>query len=209
MRTLVVDDHSLFRDGLISLLEAADFEVVGEAGDGDEAVKTCRELKPDLVLLDIHMTGLPWLKVLQIIKNELPETKVVILTVSESDEDLFAAVRKGANGFLNKSLDGVQLLEMLAGLKFGEAAITRKTAARLLRGFANRQLPSYPAKKLTIREIELLQLVANGLSNKAIAQVLSVSENTVKYHLRNIFQKLNVQNRAEAVTIALREGFIR
>jgi len=209
MRILVADDHSLFRDGIISLLEAAGLEVVGQVGDGRAAVEAAQRLQPDVVLLDIDMPQMNGLEALRLIKAGLPETQVVMLTVSDDDANLLEATRAGAQGYLLKSLNAGQFLEMLNGLQQGKAAMTRQTTARLMKGFSTPSSPQVePAKNLTEREIELLQLVANGLSNKAVAQKMSISENTVKYHLKNILQKLNVQNRTEAVTYAIRTGLL-
>ncbi|RME48279.1 MAG: DNA-binding response regulator [Caldilineae bacterium] len=209
MRVLVADDHSLFRDGIISLLEAAGFEVVGQVGDGEAAVEAALRLHPDLILLDISMPKLTGLEALRQIRAQLPDARVVMLTVSDRDDDLFAAIEAGAHGYLLKSLTGDEFLEMLDGLQRGEAALTRQMTARLLKGFhGDRTDSGQSVPALTPRELELLQLVAHGLSNKAIARQLSVSENTVKYHLKNIMQKLDVQNRTEAVSRALRDGLI-
>jgi DNA-binding NarL/FixJ family response regulator len=209
MRVLVADDHPLFRDGIVSLLEAAEFVVVGQANNGLEAIAAARKLKPELVLLDITMPEMDGLEALQIIKRENPEIQVVMLTVSDDDEHLLEAIQKGANGYLLKNLNANQFLEMLAGLGHGEAAMTRKTTAQLMAGFASfAEQARQPETKLTSRELELLRLVAEGLSNKAIGQQLDVSENTVKYHMRNILQKLNAQNRTEAATFALQAGWL-
>jgi DNA-binding NarL/FixJ family response regulator len=209
MRVLVADDHSLFRDGIVSLLEAAGWEVVGQVGDGQAAVEAASRLKPEVVLMDISMPGLGGLEALRAIRAALPETRVVMLTVSDKDQDLFEAIRLGAHGYLLKNLNASEFLEMLEGLQRGEAALTRRTAARLLRGFATlSQEGSGQREALTEREVALLQLVASGLSNRAVAAQLSISENTVKYHMRNILQKLGVQNRTEAVACALRLGLI-
>jgi len=210
MRVLVADDHSLFRDGIVSLLEAAGFEVVGQVGDGRAAVEAAQRLRPDLVLMDITMPQMSGLEALRRIKAELPEVQVVMLTVSDDDADLIEAVKSGARGYLLKNLTADEFLDMLGGLERGEAAMTRQTTARLLQGLADLSQPrAEPMEGLTQREIELLRLVAEGLSNKAIAQALSISENTVKYHLKNILQKLGVQNRAEAVAHALRAGLLK
>src|SRR3990172_2776246 len=136
MRVLVADDHSLFRDGIVSLLEAAGFSVVGQVGDGRAAVEAARHLRPDLVLMDIAMPEMTGLDALRLIKSEMPEVQVVILTVSDEDRNLFEAIRLGARGFLLKSLNAKEFLDALEGLKRGEAAITRQTAARLMDGFA-------------------------------------------------------------------------
>jgi len=209
MRVLVADDHSLFRDGIISLLEAAGFEVVGQAGDGQAAVEAALRLRPDLVLLDITMPQMSGLEALRLIKRELPETQVVMLTVSDDNADLFEALESGALGYLSKNLSADQFFEMLDGLQRGEAAMTRQTTTRLMKGLADLSLQrAEPAQSLTQREVKLLQLVAEGMSNKAIAQTLSISENTAKYHIRNILRKLGVQNRTEAVTQAIRAGLL-
>ncbi|GAB4436356.1 MAG: response regulator transcription factor [Anaerolineae bacterium] len=210
MKIVVADDHSLFRDGLISLLEAAGFEVVAQVGNGQQAVDATRHLRPDVVLLDINMPQLNGLEALKLIKDEFPQTQVIMLTVSDNDTNLFEAIKHGAQGYLSKDLTAEQFLSMLDGVQRGEAAMTRETTARLIRGIAasQQQVSPLTVDGLTDREIELLQLVANGLSNKAVAQQLLVSENTVKYHMKNILQKLRVQNRTEAVTHAIRYGLI-
>jgi DNA-binding NarL/FixJ family response regulator len=209
IRVVVADDHSLFRDGITSLLEAAGYDVVDQGNDGQEAVEAVRKTLPDLVLLDISMPKMNGLEALHLIKAEFPETRVVILTVSEDDDDLFTSIRAGADGFLHKDLDASEFLEMLAGLERGEAAITRKTAARLMSGFQQLTEQTENVDALTKREIQLLYWMVEGYSNREIAKELFISENTVKYHIRNIFQKLEVQNRTEAVAYALREGLIR
>ena len=210
MRVLVVDDHSLFRDGIVSLLEAAGFVVVGQAGDGRSAIEKALSLRPELVLLDIHMPELSGLEALKQIKARLPETRVVMLTVSEDEATLVDAIRSGADGFLLKHLSGPEFIDMLEGLKRGEAAITRKTAAFLMKRMSQPDAAraESPETVLTEREIEILQYVAQGLSNKAISDELTLSENTIKYHLKNILQKLNVQNRTEAVMYAVRNKLI-
>jgi len=210
MRVLVADDHSLFRDGIISLLEAAGFEIAGQVGDGQAAVEAALRLRPDLILLDISMPEMSGLEALRMIKAQLPETQVVMLTVSDNDDDLFQAIKAGAQGYLLKSLNASEFLEMIAGLEHGEAAITRRTAARLFEGYADLSHPRHePLNSLTKRESDILILVAEGYSNKAIAGELSLSLNTIKYHMRNILQKLGVQNRTEAATHAMRTGLLQ
>jgi DNA-binding NarL/FixJ family response regulator len=209
MRVLVADDHSLFRDGIVSLLEAAGYEIVGQAGNGRDALALSQRLEPELVLLDISMPEMDGLEVLRKIRDAQPETKVVILTVSDEDDDLMAAVHAGANGFLHKSLTAESFLELIRGLERGEAAITPRTTARLIQEIGEKvRADSEPYENLTSREIDLLNLVAGGLSNRAIAQELSISENTVKYHMKNILQKLHAQNRTEAVMHAMQAGLI-
>lgn len=204
MRVLVADDHSLFRDGIVSLLEAAGFDVVGQVGNGEAAITETLRLKPDVVLLDISMPEIDGLEALKQLRKQSPDVHVVMLTVSDDDADLLEAIQTGASGYLLKSLSAESFIELLQGLERGEAAISGKTTARLIRGIGTSP-PSRrePVENLSERELGLLQLVAEGLSNRAIAQELSISENTVKYHMKNIFQKLNAQNRTEAVTIAI------
>ena len=209
MRVLVADDHSLFRDGIVSLLEAAGFEVVGQVGDGREALTETRRLNPDVVLLDISMPEMNGLEALRHLREESPDVHVVMLTVSDDDADLLEAIQAGASGYLLKSLSSEAFIELLQGLERGEAAISGVTTARLIKGIGTRTVSkNEPFEKLTERELGLLRLVADGLSNRAIARELSISENTVKYHMKNIFQKLNAQNRTEAVTIALQTGIL-
>ena len=210
MRVLVADDHALVRDGIASLLEAAGYTVVGQAGDGIEAVEAVARLLPELVLMDISMPGMDGLEALSQIKAIHPQVKVVMLTVSEEDNDIYQAVRSGAQGYLLKSLDAASFLECLRGLEHGDMALDPSAVTRIVEGYVELSRGSSPPEKeiLTQREIELLNLVAMGLSNKAIALELSVSDNTVKYHIRQILNKLAVQNRTEAVTSAIRLGLI-
>ncbi len=210
MRVLVADDHSLFRDGIVSLLEAGGFDVVGQVGDGQSAIDTARQLRPDLVLLDIAMPEMSGLETLRTIRAELPQVKVVMLTVSDEDSDLFEAIKFGAHGYLLKSLSSAKFIELLEGIGRGDAAMTRQTTTRLMRGFtelANKEKSG--ADQLSKREFELLELVAEGLSNQAVGQKLSISVNTVKYHMKSILQKMGAQNRTEAVMLAIRAGILK
>jgi two-component system NarL family response regulator len=203
---LVADDHSLFRDGLVSLLEAGGFEVVGQVGDGRAAVEAALRLRPDVVLLDLSMPEVGGLAALREIRAAWPEAKVVMLTASDDEESLFRASEGGASGYLLKSLKADEFLEMLRGLEHGEAAMTRQTTARLLAGLSRVAHQGAAPDALTPQEVRLLQYLADGLGNKAIAQAMSVSENTVKYHLKNILQKLGIHNRTEAAAYAIRAG---
>jgi DNA-binding NarL/FixJ family response regulator len=207
MRIYIVDDHSLFRDGLISLLEADGHQVVGQAGDGQTAIESVPALKPDLILMDINMPRLNGIDALRQIKAVMPEIKVIILTVSEDENNLVGAIRAGADGYLLKHLNAREFLEMVNGLERGEAAITRQMTMRLLKHMTSVE-PTGEHLLLSEREIEILRLVASGKSNQSIADQLSISENTVKYHLKNILQKLGVSNRTEAVTIAIQKGLM-
>ena len=213
IRVLLVDDHVLFRKGLASLIDPLeDMEVVGEAGDGREALERARELMPDLILMDIHMPGWDGLKATQLIKEEMPYVKIVMLTISDDDTDLFEAIKSGAEGYLLKNIAPEELFEMLRGVYRGEAPISGLTAARILDEFARLAqkeswVPS-SGESLTPREKEVLQLVSRGATNKEIASRLFIAENTVKNHLRNILAKLHLQNRVQAAAYALREGLI-
>ena len=210
MRILVVDDHPLFRDGLISLLEASGHVVVGEADGGNEAVVAALSLRPDVVLMDIAMPQFDGMDALRRIKAEAPQIKVVMLTASEDDTSLITAIRSGAQGYLLKSLSAEEVLAGLDRITQGELAISNRDINRMVEGLIGlvNQPADHPNDTLTDREVELLQLVADGLSNKRIAQHLSVSENTVKYHIRQILMKLDAQNRTEAVILAIQAGLI-
>ncbi|MBC7223431.1 MAG: response regulator transcription factor [Anaerolineae bacterium] len=210
MRILLVDDHLLFRKGLAALLEAhRGMTVVGEAGTGEEAVTLARQTMPDVILMDIQMPGLSGLEATRRIKAEMPHARIVILTVSDDDKDLFAAIKNGADGYLLKDLEPRQLYEMLEGLRHGQAPISGALAARILKEFRTqeaRAVPPEASEELTEREKEVLQWVAKGASNREIAEGLSISENTVKIHLRNILEKLHLRNRIQAAVYAVREG---
>lgn len=208
MKILVADDHSLFRDGLVSLLEAAGFSVVGQVGDGQAAVDLALRLRPDIVLLDTLMPELNGLEALRRLQQEWPTATVVLLTSAEEDHELFEAVEAGARGYLSKSLRADEFIAMLRGLARGEAAMTRQTTGRLLAAFSRNNRRSEP-NSLTEREVELLRLMVDGRSNKDIAYALTLSENTVKYHIKNILQKLDVHNRTEAAAHAIRSGLVR
>ncbi len=212
LRILLVDDHVLFRKGLAALLEARrGMAVVGEAGAGEEAITLARQTMPDIILMDIQMPGLSGLEATRRIKAEMPHVRIVILTVSDEDASLFEAIKNGADGYLLKDLEPRQLYEMLEGLRRGEAPISGALAARILKEFrAQEAQPAPPeaTEELTEREKEVLQWVAKGASNREIAEVLCVSENTVKIHVRNILEKLHLRNRIQAAVYAAREGLL-
>jgi DNA-binding NarL/FixJ family response regulator len=211
VRVLIADDHALFRDGLRSLLEAHGVTVVAEARDGREAVELARIHRPDVVLMDLAMPELGGLGATRLLTAELPEIAVVVLTASEDDADLFEAIKSGAQGFLPKDLEARRFFELLDGVTRGEPALTPALARKLLSAFA-RPEPEPPARAtdaLTEREREVLELLVEGVtSNRELAQRLFVSENTVKYHLRNILDKLHVQNRAQVIAYAVRHGLV-
>lgn len=212
IRVLLVDDHALFRRGLAAVLaEAGGFEVVGEAEDGQQAVDLCKELMPDLILMDILMPNCGGLEATRRIKEENPGVKIVMLTVSGEDHNVFEAIKSGAEGYLIKDVKPADLRRMLRGIWAGEAPISPCTATRILREFARRVRPEadgVPLARLTPREREVLELVAAGQANKEIAATLYVSEHTVKKHLRNILEKLHLQNRVEAAVYALQHGMV-
>ena len=208
-RVLVADDHSLFRDGITSLLEAAGYEVIGQVGDGEQAIDAVQRFEPELILLDISMPRIGGLEALRKIKSDYPHIQVVMLTVSNDDDDLFAAIQAGAGGYLLKDLNTNEFISLLEGLEKGEAAIDRKMTTRLMDGYKKLATEDNQVKnRLTNREVELLHLMVDGTSNKGIAEKLFISENTVKYHIRNILQKLDVQNRTEAVGLAIKKGLL-
>lgn len=213
LRILLVDDHILFRKGVAALLSARkDIEVVGEAGNGDEALAAARELLPDIILMDINMPGCNGLEATRRIKQEMPHVRIAMLTVSDDDQHLFDAIKSGAQGYLLKNLELHQLYDMLDSIARGEAPLSGVIAAKILEEFTRPARDSAAVvevgEELTPREIDVLTLVAEGLSNKEIALKLSISENTVKIHLRNILEKLHLQNRIQAAVYAVRQGLL-
>jgi DNA-binding NarL/FixJ family response regulator len=213
LRILLVDDHVLFRKGIASLLSTRqDMEVVGEAGDGVEAVSQARETLPNVILMDINMPKRNGLEATKIIKQELPEVEIVMLTVSEDDESLFEAIKNGAKGYLLKKLEPEQLFGMLEGVRQGEAPISGVMAAKILQELKQPDRitsgQQEPMDELTSREIEVLEQIVTGATNQEIAETLHITKNTVKIHLRNILEKLHVQNRIQAAVQAVREGLV-
>ncbi len=212
MRVLIADDHALFRDGVASLLRAWRMEVVGQASDGLEALEQARTLRPDLVLMDIKMPRCNGLEATRLIKAEMPDTKIVMVTVSDEEEDLFEAIKSGAEGYVLKNMPGDEFGRVLTDIASGEAPLSRGLAAKVLAEFA--RLAKEPALKgsdkdeLSERECEVLQWVANGATNKEIAAELVISESTVNYHMKNILAKLHLRNRAQAVAYALQTGLV-
>lgn len=211
MRVLLADDHALFRDGMRSLLVARGVEVVGEAGDGREAVEAALSLKPDVILMDITMTDMDGLEATRLIKTRLPEVKIVMLTVSDEDHSLFEAIKSGAQGYLLKNLQAEEFFDLLSGIERGEAPISRGLAGRILDEFGRqpqKRSAQWPQDELTERELEVLHHVSGGASNREAATALHISENTVKFHMKNILDKLHLRSRAEVIAYAARKGWL-
>ncbi len=215
MKILLVDDHALFLEGLQNLLRANDMPVVGVAHDGFEAVTMAQRLQPDVILMDIHMPGCDGLEATRQIKTLMPQVQIVMLTMSADDAHLFEAIKSGATGYLLKQLEVEHFFELLTGLERGEAPMPRDLATKILREFAHRAQPAKVAAKdaagvdeLTERQLEVLRLIAQGQTNKEVADQLFITERTVKYHLQEILQKLHLRNRTQAVAYAVRTGLI-
>lgn len=210
IRILLVDDHNLFRSGIRLLLSRnPDFEVVGEAADGLEGVKRAKELLPDIVLLDLHMPGISGIEATQLLRQDVPDTYVILLTVSEDAEDLSAGLKAGAAGYLLKNIDADYLLDSLKRVMNGDSVISSDMTKKLFAQIRN-DPPAQPAapeiEKLTPREKEILAQLAAGLSNKEIARKLDVAESTVKIHLQSILKKLGLSNRVQAAIYAVGHG---
>jgi two-component system NarL family response regulator len=215
-RILLVEDHDLFRAGLAGLINAqTDFEVVGECGDGLEALKLARDLKPDLIVMDINMPICDGLEATRLICTELPGSRIVTLTVHDEDEKLFAAIKAGAVGYLLKSTNKSNFLGGLRRVLAGEVALSPKIAVRVLDEFSRIMNQSAEissnenAPDLTLREREVLQIIAAGSTDKEIAAQLSISIYTVKSHVRNILGKLHAVNRREAARLASQHGLLK
>ncbi|MGC2049743.1 MAG: response regulator transcription factor [Gallionella sp.] len=214
LRILIVDDHTLFRSGIKLVLQRQEgFEVVGEAGDGLEGVKRAIQLKPDVVLLDLHMPGTSGLEALRLLKEDIPEIQVIMLTVSEDTEDLLETLRAGARGYLLKNIDTEFLLESIQRAARGESVMSPQIAHKLADSLrtpheANVSLAEVNPSKLSPREREIIVMLARGASNKEIALVLNLSESTIKIHVQSILRKLNLTKRVQAAVYAAEHGLI-
>ncbi|MFN0070177.1 MAG: response regulator [Chloroflexota bacterium] len=233
-RLVLADDHALFREGLRILLEARGFEVAGEAGNGIEAIERVRELQPDVLLLDVDMPQMGGLEATRLLTVEQPNVSIVMLTGSDEEKNLFESIKSGAQGYVLKTTAPDILFAQIESAARGEPALTPKLSAKILVEFARlgkmidderRQRhtltrPPVPGPApsaineesemvLSAREREVLECLIRGSTNKEIANSLIVSENTIKYHLKNILQKLHVNNRAQVVAYALRHGLTR
>ncbi len=211
---LIVDDHTLFRKGLMNLLQQQKgIEVVGEAKDGEEGILMARKLRPDVILMDVKMPRCNGIKATKAIRAVLPDARIIMLTVSEEDEDLFSAVKAGARGYLIKNVEPEHLIKAIHLLAKGEAVIPHSMASKLLSEFTHiaqkaETPPESTLKPLTPRENETLQLLAKGNSNKEIGNELCISEHTVKIHLKNILKKLHMNNRIQAAVYAYQQGLV-
>jgi two-component system NarL family response regulator len=216
IRTMIVDDHALFRRGLEMVLEGEQgIEVVGQASDGAEAVEKAAESLPDIVLMDIRMPRSSGIEACRAMKEAAPSAKIVILTISDEEEDLFEAIRAGASGYLLKDIPLDEVADTVRAVHGGQSLINPSMAAKLLTEFATlakrdneERAQELPAPRLTDREMQVLKLVARGMNNRDIAKELFISENTVKNHVRNILEKLQIHSRMEAVMVAVREKLI-
>ena len=210
MRILIADDHALFRDSLKSLLTAHGHFVAGEARNGREAVELARKLEPDVVLMDLSMPEMDGLTATKLLAAEAPAVKIVVLTASDDDANLFEAIKAGAKGYLLKNLEAEQFFALLEGVRQGDPALTPALARKLLDEFARPAArPAEDPDALTDREREVLELLVQGVtSNRKLAKQLGVSENTVKFHVRNILDKLHLHNRAQIVAFALRNKLV-
>jgi two-component system nitrate/nitrite response regulator NarL len=213
IRLLVVDDHTLFRRGLIALLSQHEqLDVVGEAADAGEAQRRAAELQPDVILLDNHLPGVRGVDALPDLKSAAPRARIMMLTVSEAEEDLAAALRHGAHGYLLKTIDGDALLSSIERCVRGESVVSPDMTAKLVSAFQSSNRPQATAaspqglESLSPRERETLEQVARGASNKEIARTLDITEATVKIHVQNILRKLNLTSRVQAAVYASSRG---
>ncbi len=216
IRVLIADDHALFRRGLeMVLTDEKDIELVGEASDGAEAVANAGETLPDVVLMDIRMPRSSGIEACRAMKAAAPSSKIVMLTISDEEEDLFDAIKAGASGYLLKDIPLDEVAESVRAVHGGQSLINPSMASKLITEFASLardegtgRSEEVPPPKLTDREMEVLKLIAKGMNNRDIARELFISENTVKNHVRNILEKLQIHSRMEAVMIAVRDKLI-
>jgi DNA-binding NarL/FixJ family response regulator len=210
---LVVDDHTLLRKGLVDLLQDRGIKVLGEASDGRAGIEQAVRLNPDVILMDVNMPACSGIEATRTIHERLPDARVLMLTVSDSDENLFAAVKAGAKGYVLKNVDPDELVAAIDRVMKGDAVIPHQMASKFLQEFASlangRVSPMAGATQtLTSREEEILCQLSNGAANKEIANTLSISEHTVKIHMKNILKKLHMSNRTQAAIYAQRHGLV-
>ncbi len=213
IRVVIADDHKLFREGIKALLAVTDdIEVIGEADDGASVLRICQELQPDIVLMDINMPGLNGIQATEKISENQSPTRIIMLTMLEDDASVFNAMRVGARGYLLKGADSQEVLGVIRAVAQGQALFGPAIATRLMNYFKELSLKpaatsgKAPFPELTQRELEVLQLIAQGLNNQEIAQKLVLSAKTVRNHITNIFSKLQVANRAQAIVRAREAG---
>ena len=209
MKTLLVDDHPLFLEGLRNLLTLRGIEVMGTARDGMEALEKARSLRPQIILMDIQMPNLDGLAATRLIKAELPDVKIVMLTMSAEDADLFEAIKSGACGYLLKTQDVDEFFSLFVGLARGEVPLSPGLANRVLEEFARQAMESKPNKlprgetdALSARQIQVLTLVAQGLTYKEVGAKLCLAERTIKYHIGEIIERLHLDNRSQIIQYA-------
>jgi DNA-binding NarL/FixJ family response regulator len=206
---MIVDDHTVVRDGVATMLgRQPDISVVGEASNGREAVDIAKSLSPDVILMDLRMPEMDGVEAMRLIREYNQEVKFIVLTTFDTDEYIFHAVEVGAKGFLLKDASREELFEAVRAVHRGESLVQPGVAARLLDRFAELSRPTPDEPLLSARELEVVQLMSTGAANKEIAVELSISESTVKTHVANIFQKLDVNDRTGAVTTAIQKGII-
>jgi two-component system NarL family response regulator len=214
IRVLIVDDHALFRRGLQMVLEGeSDIDVVGEANDGHEAVEKAEQTTPDVVLMDVRMPRRSGIEATRAIKDTQPLTRILMLTISDEEADLYEAIKAGASGYLLKEISIEEVSGAVRAVHQGQSLISPSMASKLLTEFASMvkrrdERAQVPGPRLTDRELEVLKLVAKGMNNRDIGQELFISENTVKNHVRNILEKLHLHSRMEAVVYAVREKLL-
>jgi two-component system nitrate/nitrite response regulator NarL len=213
VRILVVDDHTLFRRGLIALLSLEpQFRVVGDAGDAGQAQRRARELQPDLILLDNHLPGVHGVDALPALREAAPQARVLMLTVSEDERDLAAALRNGACGYLLKTAEGDVLVSAIRRAMRGESVVAEEMTGKLVAAFRGAQAgpaeaaPASPLEQLSPRERDILRGIARGESNKEIARALGIAETTVKIHVQHVLRKLEVSSRVQAAVLATEHG---
>ena len=202
IRVLIVDDHSVVRRGLAAIIDMEeDAVVVGQAGDGTEAIELWNSLKPDVVLMDLRMPGMEGVEAIRRIRAEDAEAGIIVLTTFDHDEDIYAGLRAGAKAYLLKDVEPEELFRCIRAVHSGEAYLQPKVAAKLAQRVQE--------EPLTDREEQILKLLAEGKTNRAIGQVLHISESTVKSHMKSLFVKLDVTSRAEAISLAARRGLVK
>jgi len=210
VRILIADDHPIVREGLATVLsQEDDIKVVGQASNGSEAVSKAKELHPDIILMDLQMPEMDGVEAMQRIKEEAPDIGIIILTTYDTDDYIFRGIEAGARAYLLKDSPPEEVLKAIRAVHKGESIIQPRVASRLLDRFSQLSRAPAPEEGLSQREIEVLQLIAKGAANKEIASQLFIGESTVKTHIIHIFNKLEVKDRTEAVTEAVRKGIIR